>query len=127
MVYADDEPTRITRKVIIDPRTGHRETIYEKDRTRGHHKYVVQQHPADLIYESDDEDYYDPYGRGARHRTVPRHARSHYDPSKKYLKVRHGARSDPVYSVATKLPVLKNGRSVVYNVPTRKAISNYTY
>lgn len=125
VVYSDDEPTKVTKKVIIDPRTGHRETIYEKDRARKHQKYIVEEQPAEIVLESEEEDYPRAhYIRTSKHRPV---LLSKYDAPKKYIKIRHSDHAAPVYSVTSKLPAIKSTRRIIYEVPRRKAISNYHY
>ena len=117
VLYADDEPTKVIKKVIIDPHTGERETIYEKERARKHEKYIVQQHPADLLYDSDEDDYDSRHVRGARHRAVPRD----------YLGSRRPIEAEPLYDWPTRMPAIRNTRRVVYDVPSRKPNTKYLY
>ncbi|CAF5085760.1 unnamed protein product, partial [Rotaria magnacalcarata] len=44
--YVDDEPTKVVKKVIIDPRTGYQEIIYEKDQPKKQRKYYLRPRPT---------------------------------------------------------------------------------
>lgn len=120
VVYADDEPTKMMRKVIIDPRTGDRETIYERDRLRKQHKYYLQQRSLPIYDDSDDSD--DPHYARGKYRTVPR-----IEPTSKYLMVKNKPNSDPIYTYTSRMPTIKNTRRVVYDVPTKKPLTTYIY
>ncbi|CAF0742328.1 unnamed protein product [Didymodactylos carnosus] len=53
VVYRDDEPTKVIRKVIIDSMTGDRKTVYEREKPK---KQVIIHRDAVTTVESDDED-----------------------------------------------------------------------
>lgn len=127
IVYADDTPVKVLKKVIIDPRTGDRETIYEKDRPRKQQKFFLQQRPIESYIDSDDSDYQRPpaqYVRIAKnHQNAPRH-----DPSAKYILLKKRTDYDPGYATTTsKMPAIKSNRRVFYEVPSKKPLTTYIY
>lgn len=121
VIYADDEPTKVIKKVIIDPRTGERETLYERDRMRKQQKFYLNQRSLPIYDDSDESD--DPqYARMGKHRTIPR-----MEPTSRYVMIKNKPHSDPIYGYTSKMPAIKNTRRVVYDVPAKKALTTYIY
>ncbi|CAF3409072.1 unnamed protein product [Rotaria sp. Silwood1] len=129
IVYVDDEPTRVIKKVIIDPRTGDRETIYEKDKPKKQRKCYMQQRPAELVIDSDDEDEQQPtqYVKLLKHRTVSTEVLPRREPSPKYYMIKKKTNSEPVYALTSRMPAIKTNRRVVYEVPAKKSLPTYVY
>ena len=129
VAYADDEPTKVIKKVIIDPRTGDRETIYEKDKPKKQKKFYLQQHPARVVYDSDEFEDEEPtqYVRIVKHRTVPTEISTRSEPTSRYVVIKQRSNSDPVYARTTKMPAIKTTRRVVYDTPIRKPLTTYIY
>lgn len=122
LIYADDEPTKVIKKVIIDPRTGERETIYERDRPRKQQKYYLQQRSMPVYYDSDESDDQQ-YVRIGKQRTMPRR-----EPAPKYFMIRNKHDSEPVYASTSKMPAIQTSRRVVYEVPAKKQpLTTYIY
>ena len=116
--YVDDEPKKFLKKVIIDPRTGHRETFYDPDRRRKAEKMFVKQRPVEILVESDDDE--------PRVNFFPQPKATHVR-DKKFLQIPHGRSSERFYVVDSKLPRVANGRHVFYEKPRRKLINDYRY
>ncbi len=130
VVYADDEPTKVIKKVIINPRTGDRETIYEKDKPKRQQKYYHRQRPAQILYDSDDSDDRQPptqYVRVVKHRTIPSEILPRQEPSTRFVMIKKRSESDPVYAVTSRMPVIKSNRRIVYEVPPKKPLTTYIY
>jgi hypothetical protein len=129
VVYADDEPTKVIKRVIIDPRTGDRETIYEKDKPKRQQKYYLRQQPAQVLYESDESDDQQPtqYARVVKRRPAPPEIAPRQEPPTRYVIIKKRAESDPMYAVTSRMPVIKNTRRVVYEVPSKKPLTTYIY
>jgi hypothetical protein len=126
VIYPDDEPTRVIRKVIIDPRTGDRDTIYEKDKPKKQQKVIIRQRAAEIAVDSDYEEEQSNYVRVVRQRADVAPER---ETTTKYIMVKNrDDHSEPVYSVVSSsdAPVKSNHR-VVYQVPSKKASSTYVY
>ncbi|CAF3671856.1 unnamed protein product [Rotaria socialis] len=119
--YADDEPTKIMKKVIIDPRTGYQETIYEKDQRKKQRKYYLRPRPTVVFNDSDDEDEQQQmqYVKLIKHRSVSEDVLSRRDPSPKYIMIKKKSNSQPVYTLTSKMPAIKNSRRVVYEASTK--------
>lgn len=129
VVYADDEPTKVIKKVIVDPRTGDREIIYAKDKPKRQQKYFLRQQPAQVLYDSDDSDYQQPtqYVRVIKHRPIPTEVLPRQEPSTRYVVIKKRSESDPLYGVTSKMPVIRNTRRIVYEVPPKKPLTTYIY
>lgn len=121
LIYADDEPVKIIKKVIIDPRTGERDTIYERDRPKKQQKFFVQQRSMPVYNDSDDSDDQQ-YVRLGKHRSMPRP-----EPAPKYYMIKSKHDSEPVYAMTSKMPAIKTPRRVVYEVPAKKPLTTYIY
>ena len=125
-VYAEEEPTRIVRRVIVDPHTGDRDTIYENDRPRRQPRnYDTRQRPAELLTDSDEE--YDErqrphYVRSEEPRPVPARLVRERKPTTKYVMVRKKPDADPEYAAAR-----NSNRRVVYLTPKKTSSSQYVY
>jgi hypothetical protein len=116
------------KKVIIDPRTGERETYYEKDKPKKQHRYIARQRPLELLSDSDDDDDQQAqYVRVVKQRSVPTEILPRHEPSLKYYMVRKKPDSEPVYAITSKMPAIKSNRRVVYEVPTKKSLTTYVY
>jgi hypothetical protein len=125
-VYAEEEPTKVVRKIIIDPRTGDQETTYENDKPKKQvqQKYVIRKHTSEIPVDSDNEYEQQPqYVQVVEHRTVPKQEA----PPTKYMMVRKKVDSEPVYAVQSSIPTGKNTRRVVYEAPTKKSPATYIY
>lgn len=124
VIYADDEPTKVIKKVIIDPRTGHRETLFEKDKPKKQQKYYLKQHHSQIFYDSDDSDDQTRYVRVVKPRSevlpIP-------EPSARYVVIKKRSDSEPLYAVTSKMPAIRNTRRVVYEVPSNKPLTTYIY
>ncbi|CAF1447860.1 unnamed protein product [Rotaria sordida] len=134
VVYADDEPTRVIKKVIIDPRTGDRETIYKKDKPKKQRKYYMPQHPNEILFDSDDDDddddyeqYPKQYVKLSKHRNVSTEVLPRRESSPKYIMIKKKVDSEPAYTLTSKMPSIKTNRRVVYEIPTKKSLANYVY
>jgi hypothetical protein len=130
VIYADDEPTKIMKKVIINPRTGDRETIYEKDKPKKQQKFFLQQQPAQILSDSDDSDdqqQQTQYVRVVKHRTIPKEVLPRHQPSSKYVMIKKRSDSEPVYALTSKMPAIKPTRRVFYEVPPKKPLTTYIY
>ena len=134
VVYSDDEPTKVIRKLVIDPTVKETNSIYEKEiMKKPHKKYVIRQRAAELPVDSDEE--YE----------IPQHRQSQYvqvvqrraapvgsvvlkkEPSTKYVMIRKKAESEPVYAVTSSVPMAKGARRVVYEAPGKDATTKYVY
>ncbi|CAF2411402.1 unnamed protein product [Rotaria sp. Silwood2] len=129
VVYADDEPIRVIKKVIIDPRTGDRETIYENDKPKKQQKYYMQQRPAEILIDSDDDDEQQKtqYVKLSKRRTVSTEVLPRREPSPRYIMIKKGVDPEPVYVSTSKMPSIKTNRRVVYEVPAKKSLTTYVY
>ena len=130
VIYADDEPTKVIKKVIIDPRTGDRETYYEKDKPKRQQKFYLRQQPAQPLYESDESDDQQPtqYVRVVKRRPIQTEIIPRQEPPTRYVMVKKRAESDPIYAVTSRMPAIKNTtRRVVYEVPSKKPLTTYIY
>lgn len=129
VVYDNDAPTKVIKKVIIDPRTGDRETIYEKDKPKKQRKFYFNHRPGHIDYDSDEYEDEDPsqYVRIVKHRTIPTETITQSEPSSRYVVIKQRSNSDSIYARTTKMPAIKNPRRVVYDVPTRKPLTTYIY
>ena len=130
VIYADDEPIKVMKKVIIDPRTGERETIYEKDRPKKQQKYYLRERPAQIYPDSDDSDdqHQMQYIRMPKHRSIPPEILPRHQPSTRYVMIKNRSNSDPVYALtSSKMPAIKTPRRVVYEYPTKKPLTTYIY
>lgn len=126
VVYADDEPTKIIKKVIIDPRTGDRETIYDKAEPRKQQKYYLRQYPIENLISSDDDDEQPrQYVKLVKHRTISTDALPRRDRSAKYVMIKHKADSEPVYAMTSKMPAIKAKHRVLFEAPTKKSLTTY--
>lgn len=123
IVYADDEPTRVIKKVIIDPRTGAREVLYEKEKPKRRQKYYMRP-PAEVLIDSDDEDdqVQMPYVKLVKPRRAPVE-----DSMSKYVMIKKKADSEPIYSLTSRMPPIKSHRRIVYESPTKKSSTTYVY
>jgi lipoprotein-anchoring transpeptidase ErfK/SrfK len=117
------------KKVIIDPRTGDRETIYEKDKPKKQQKLFLRQRPAEILIDSDDSDEQQQaqYVRVVKHRTIPTEVLPRYEPSPKYVMIKKRSDSNPVYALTSKMPAIKTSRRIVYEVPPKKPLTTYIY
>jgi len=128
VIYADDTPTKIMKKVIIDPRTGNRETIYQKDKPKKQQKFFLQQHPAEILSDSDDsDDQQTQYVRVVKHRTIPKQVLPRQEPSTKYVMIKKRSDSELGYARTSKMPAIKPTRRVFYEVPSKKPLTTYIY
>jgi hypothetical protein len=129
-VYAEDEPTKIVRKVIIDPRSGARETMYETDKLKKQKpKYVIRQRPVEIPVDSDYEyeqqqQIQPQYVQVVQQRVVPKQEAA---ATTKYVMIRKKVDSEPVYTAASSLPTIKSNRRIVYQSPTKKSSTKYVY
>jgi hypothetical protein len=125
-VYAEDEPTKVLRKVIIDPRTGNQQIIYEKDKPKKQvqPKYVIRKHTNEIPIDSDNEDEQQPqYVQVVQRRTVPKQEA----PTTKYVMIRKKADTEPIYAAESSVPTAKTNRRIVYETPIKKASNSYVY
>ena len=116
--------------MIIDPRTGDRETIYEKDKPRKQQKYYLKQRPAQVLYDSDESDdqQQTQYVRIVKqHRTIPTEILPRHEPTTRYVVIKQRSSSDSPYVHTSKMPMIKNNRRVVYEAPARKPLTTYIY
>jgi len=130
VIYADDEPVKVIKRVVIDPRTGDRETYYDKDMPRKQQRYYTRQHPAEILIDSDDEyeqRHQPQYVRIIKHRTVPPESLPRYEPSPRYIMIKRKPNSEPIYGSTSKMPIIRNNRRVIYESPARKPLTTYAY
>jgi hypothetical protein len=116
--------------VIVDPRTGARETFYDKDNPRKQQRYFARQRPAELMFDSDDDDdqqHQSQYVRVVKNRKVPTEYLPRREPSPKYVMVKKKTNSEPIYAFSSKMPAIKNNRRVVNESPIKKSLSTYAY
>ena len=132
-VYAEDEPTKVLRKVIVDPKTGNQETIYEnnKPKKQPRQKYVIRKRSTEIAEDSDDEDEQQQqqqpqYVQVVQRRTVPTQVVKQESPTK-YVMIRKKVDSEPVYAVASSLPTPQTNRRIVYQSPTKNSTTKYVY
>jgi hypothetical protein len=138
-VYAEDEPAKVVRKVIVDPRTGNRETIYEKEKPKKQvvqQKYVIRQRPSEVAVDSDNDDDEDEqqqqqqpqYVQVVQRRTVPKQeAPPPPPPTTKYMMIRKKVDSEPIYAPSSSVPTVKTNRRIVYESPPKKSSTTYVY
>jgi hypothetical protein len=125
-VYAEDEPTKILRKIIIDPETGDQETIYEKEKPKkqAQTKYVIRKPPSEELAESENE--YEQHSQYIQ--VVPRRAAPKPEaPTTKYVMIRKKVDSEPVYTATSSIPASKTTRRIVYESPPKKPLPTYVY
>jgi hypothetical protein len=135
LVYAEDEPSKLIRRVILDPRTGNQETIYDRDKPKKPHrqKYIVRKYPNEIPVDSDGEyeQQQNPkpqYIEVVQRRTIPTPAVAKGEIlSKKYVMIRKKVDSEPVYAVASSIPPVKTNRRIVYETATKKPSPTYVY
>ncbi|CAF0753408.1 unnamed protein product [Adineta steineri] len=134
LIYRDDEPTKLLRKLIIDPRTGDQETIYENKPQKQHRKkYVVRKHINESPLDSDDEDgqqIQPQYVQVVQRQPLPMQTIIKQEkPTSKYVMIRKKVDSEPVYglSSSSSIPTLKNNQRIVYETPTKKPSATYVY
>ena len=125
-VYAEEEPTTIVRRVIVDSHTGERDTIYENDRSRRQPRsYDIRQRPTELLTDSEEE--YDERRRTHNVRSEePRPVRARVvterKPTTKYVIVRKKPDDEPEYVAAR-----NSNRRVVYLTPKKTSSSQHVY
>ena len=139
VVYMDDKLTNMTKKVIIDPRTGDREIIYEKDIPKKRQNYFIRQRPTEILIDSDDDDDDDDnddtdnerrrtqYAKVAKFRTIPTRRVQKKEPPTTYFTIKKRSDSEPVYALTSKMPAIKNDRRIVYKLPSKKPSKTYVY
>ncbi len=130
-VYAEDEPTKVVRKVIVDPKTGNQETIYEKDKPKKQprQKYVIRKRSTEIAEDSDDEDEQQQqpqYVQVVQRRTVPTQVVKQEAPTK-YVMIRKKVDPEPVYAVAPSILATQNNRRIVYQSPPKNSTTKYVY
>ncbi|CAF1098471.1 unnamed protein product [Adineta ricciae] len=133
LIYTDRDPTKLLRKVIIDPRTGEQETIFE-DSPKKHHrkKYVVRkQINNESPVESDgDDEQQSQYVQVVQRQTAPTQVVTKPEkPGTKYVMVRKKVDSEPIYAVPPlSRPAVNSHRRIVYETATsRKPATTYVY
>jgi hypothetical protein len=126
-MYDNDTPTRVLKRVIIDPRTGDRKTIYEKDKPRRQQKFFLHERPAEQFIDSDDSDEQQPtqYVRTVKHRTIPTEVLPRQEP--RYFMIKKRSDSEPVYALRSKMPTIQSNRRVFHEAPSKKPITTYIY
>ncbi|CAF0776412.1 unnamed protein product [Adineta steineri] len=134
LIYRDDEPTKLLRKLIIDPRTGDQETIYENKPQKQHRKkYIVRKQINESPLDSDDEDgqqIQPQYVQVVQRQPLPMQTIIKQEkPTSKYVMIRKKVDSEPVYglSSSSSIPTLKNNQRIVYETPTKKPSATYVY
>ncbi|CAF0744670.1 unnamed protein product [Adineta steineri] len=133
LVYRDDEPTKLLRKLIIDPRTGDQETIYENKPQKQHRKkYIVRKQINESPLDSDDEDgqqIQPQYVHAVQRQPLPIQTIIKQEkPTSKYVMIRKKVDSEPVYGLSSSsIPTLKNNQRIVYETPTKKPSATYVY
>ncbi|UJR28227.1 hypothetical protein I4U23_009477 [Adineta vaga] len=131
IMYTDHEPTKLVRKVIIDPRTGDQETIYE-DKPKRHHrkKFVVRKQSTRSPVESDGEyEQESQYVQVVQRQTAPTQIiTKQVKPTTKYVMIRKKVDSGSGnYMLASSDLPMKNNRRVVYETTTKKPTTTYVY
>jgi hypothetical protein len=129
--YAEDDPSKLIRRVILDPRTGNQETIYDRDKPKKPHrqKYIVRKYANEIPVDSNGEyEQQRQYVEVVQRRTVPTPAIAKQEiSSKKYVMIRKKVDSEPVYAVASSIPAVKTNRRIVYETATKKPSPTYVY
>lgn len=126
-VYAEDEPTKVLRRVIVDPRTGARETIYEKEKPKRQvqQRYTIQKRtievPADL---ENDYEQQPQYVQVVQRQAAPKQEA----PITKYMMIRKKVESEPVYTEpSSPVPATRTVRRVVYETPVKRSQPTFVY
>lgn len=131
IVDTDDEATKLVRRVILDPKTGDQETIYDKEKEKKHHrqKYIVRKYPNEVPVDSEGEYEQQPqYVQVVQRRTMPTQVAAQQEmPSPKYVMIRKKVDSEPVYAAAPSMPTARTSRRVVYETATKKPSTTYVY
>ncbi|CAF0756702.1 unnamed protein product [Adineta steineri] len=133
LTYRDDEPTKLLRKLIIDPRTGDQETIYENKPQKQHRKkYIVRKQINESPLDSDDEDgqqIQPQYVQVVQRQPLPIQTIIKQEkPTSKYVMIRKKVDSEPDYGLSSSsIPTLKNNQRIVYETPTKKPSATYVY
>ena len=132
-VYAEDEPTKVMRRVIVDPRSGERETIYakEKPKKQVQQKYIIRRRTTEVPtetendYEQDQEQEQQPqYVQVVERRTVPKPEAS----PTKIVMIRKKVDDEQVQETSNaSIPASKMVRRIVYETPTKKPAPTYVY
>lgn len=127
-VYAEDEPTKVLRKVIVDPRTGEREMIYAKEKPKKtvQQRYVIRKRATDLPIETENdyEQQQPQYVQVVERRAAPKVEA----PTTKYMMIRKKVDGEQVYTAPpSSIPASKTVRRIVYETPTKKTPPTYVY
>ena len=120
--FSEDEPTKIIRKIVIDPSSVPSQVVHQKNRLKKlPKKYVVRERPTELQIDSEE----DPamvqpqYVQVIQHPGIVPTEVSRKGPRTKYVMIRKKAESEPVYSVTSSVPVVKREPRIVYDNPEK--------
>lgn len=129
-VYAEDEPTKVLRRVIVDPRTGERETIYakEKPKKQVQQKYIIRKHATEMPVEPEN-DYEQQQQEPQYVQVVERRVAPKTEPSPtKFVMIRKKVDGEQVQvTPSSPIPAGKTVRRIVYETPTKKTTPTYVY
>lgn len=127
-VYSDDEGPKIVKKLVIDPKTGEQEIIYEKERSKKHSrpKIIVRKPVTEIQLDSDDEEQTE-YVQVVQRRPGPTKIIAKKESPSKFVMIRKKVEPETVYETIPAVTTIKPPRRIVYKTSPRKAPIKYVY
>lgn len=126
-VYAEEEPTKVLRRVIVDPRTGERQMVYAKEKPKkpAQQRYVIRKRATDLPIETENDYEQQPqYVQVVERRAAPQVEA----PTTKYVMIRKKVDAEEVSAApSSSIPASKTIRRIVYETPTKKTPPTFVY